>query len=199
MRCAFSWWIVENHSLDLDVRANDISSALANAIVTDHLLTRKREMTNFLALRATPLRTKISYALLAAAAAYGGSAPAQSLPDGWSTMATPSVSGIFRQNGPLETAVLVRNTQSGEHGLAIIPANSGSDRGAVVAFFKDVKTNPPTLSLLTPAAFRPVCHKDANCAKLKLDTQAVSVCFGEASCEVIYFDGVRFNEMFVTD
>lgn len=45
----------------------------------------------------------------------------------------------------------------------------------------------------------PVCHTGGSCAPVKISNEAISLCFGEASCEIIYFDGSAFREFVVTD
>jgi hypothetical protein len=69
----------------------------------------------------------------------------------------------------------------------------------IVKTFRAIAPNPPQLSLIKPGNYQPACHNGGDCAPRHIDSEAISVCFGEASCGIIYADGSAFREMAVTD
>ena len=55
--------------------------------------------------------------------------------------------------------------------------------------------NPPRLSLIHPGSYQPVCHSGESCAPLSIANESIGLCFGEASCEIIYFADGAYHEM----
>lgn len=141
-------------------------------------------------------------AFSSASYAYGDDTIVNQLPKGWTTLVPDTgltVSGKFQQQGHTDTAVVVRNGQDGAYGLAVLPASSGDGAASIVKTFKDIKANPPHLSLVTPGSYQPVCHNGESCAPLAIANESIGLCFGEASCEIIYYADGAYHEIQVTD
>lgn len=139
--------------------------------------------------------------------AYGGSAIIQQLPQEWTPLpasaAAPdaglALSGQFQHQGNADTAVLVQNSQGGAYGLAVVPGTPADGAASIVKTFKDIHANPPRLSLVHPGSYQPVCHSGESCAPLSIANESIGLCFGEASCEIIYFADGAYHEIHVTD
>lgn len=140
-------------------------------------------------------------AVLSMAGAIGAHAAvaAPALPKGWHALPLPTVTGAFRQAGTLDTAVLAQNGRDGAYGLVIVPAGSGGEPVRIVKTFHDIATNPPVLSLARPGSYRPACHAGGACEPVAVANEAVNLCFGEAGCDIVYYDGSGFRDMAVTD
>jgi hypothetical protein len=141
----------------------------------------------------------LAAALLASAQAHAGDAVSGPLPPGWTPLqGGATLSGAFRQPGSTDVAVLVRHGGGEAYGLAVVSAAGGKAAG-VVKTFSDARANPPSLSLVRPGSYRPVCHDGGDCPPQAIANEAIGLCFGEASCEIIYFrDGV-LHELVTTD
>jgi len=112
------------------------------------------------------------------------------------------VLGNFRQQGKRDLAMLTHYGKKGrgeQYGVLVFPEAGSGQPGKVVKTFIDSGPNAPRLSLVKPGSYTPVCHNGGPCTPVKLDNEAISLCFGEASCEIIYFSGGAFRELFVTD
>lgn len=123
----------------------------------------------------------------------------QKLPAGWTPMSVPAITGNFLGYHKSATALLVKSAEEKQYGLAVLPSEGEGRRSRIVTKFKDIGANPPELAILAPGVVHPVCHNGGRCKSIKVETEAISLCFGEASCEVIYFDGKLFHTVFVTD
>ena len=112
------------------------------------------------------------------------------------------LTGTLRHPGERDVAVLTHNGKKsgGNQYSVIVFPNIGSGQPAkVVKTFIDTGPNAPRLSLVKPGSYKPACHAGGPCAPVKISSEALSLCFGEASCEIIYFDGGTFRELVVTD
>ena len=112
------------------------------------------------------------------------------------------VLGSFRQEGKRDLAMLTHYGKKGrgEHyGVLVFPNAGSGEPGKVVKTFIDTGPNPPHLSLVKPGSYTPVCRTGGPCTPVNISNEAISLCFGEASCEIIYFNGTAFRELFVTD
>lgn len=112
------------------------------------------------------------------------------------------VLGSFRQQGKRDLAMLTHYGKKGrgEHyGVLVFPNAGSGEPGKVVKTFIAIGPNPPHLSLVKPGSYKPACHTGGPCAPVKISNEAISLCFEEASCEIIYFDGGAYREIFVTD
>lgn len=126
----------------------------------------------------------------------------QNLPKGWDALSMPSLRGSFMHPGSDDVAVMMHSRQAGMddlYGLVVVPNAASGLPPRVVKNFTDNGTNPPRLSLVKPGTYTPVCHDGGRCAPVKIANEAISLCFGEASCEIVYFNGSAFRELFVTD
>lgn len=123
----------------------------------------------------------------------------QKLPAGWTPMSVPAITGNFLGDHKPATALLVQSAEEKQCGVAVLPSEGGGGRSRIVTEFKDIGTNPPELAIFLPGVVKPVCHNGGKCKSIKVETDALSLCFAEASCEVIYFDGEKFRIVFVTD
>lgn len=153
------------------------------------------------------LATSLLLALSSTGYAHGGTAIVGQLPQGWTPLAAATaapdagltLSGQFQHQGNADTAVLVQNGQGGAYGLAVVPGTPVDGAASIVKTFKDIKASPPRLSLIHPGSYQPVCHSGESCAPLSIANESIGLCFGEASCEIIYFAEGRYHEIYVTD
>lgn len=126
----------------------------------------------------------------------------QDLPQGWKTLSLPVLPGSFQQKGNRDIALLMyqsREGQDDQYGLVVVPDASDGQPARVVKTFTDNGPNPPRLSLVKPGSYAPVCHNGGICAPVKIGNEAIGLCFGEASCEIIYFNAGAYRELVVTD
>ena len=137
--------------------------------------------------------------------AYGSEAIGTQLPAGWTPLAASapdaglSLAGKFQQQGNVDTALVVQNSQDGVYGLAVVPGATADGTASIVKTFKDIKTNPPRLSLAQPGSYHPACHGENSCAPISIANESIALCFGEASCEIIYFADGAYHEIYLTD
>ncbi|NVD70200.1 hypothetical protein HUX88_06470 [Duganella sp. BJB1802] len=82
---------------------------------------------------------------------------------------------------------------------AVLPGAAGDGAASIVKTFKDIKANPPHLSLVKPGSYQPVCHGGESCAPLAIANESIGLCFGEASCEIIYYAEGAYHEIYITD
>ena len=143
-------------------------------------------------------------ALSSAGHAYGGETIIQQLPQGWTPLASAAtadasltLSGQFQHQGNAGAAVLVQNGDA--YGVAVVPGAPADGTASIVKTFKDIKTNAPRLSLIHPGSYQPACHGGESCAPLSIANESIGLCFGEASCEIIYFADGAYHELVVTD
>lgn len=121
------------------------------------------------------------------------------LPRGWVQVDKAAIVGKFRTDNDLDKAVLVANKAKNQFGIAIIPDERSAQRSIIAKTFSDIAANPPELNLIKPGEYKPVCHDGGECGPKKILRPAIGVCFGEASCEIIYFEKGKMREMFTTD
>ena len=153
---------------------------------------RSKSYVSFFQLMAFPL------ALVAAIHA-NASESDKKLPKGWTPMSAKTITGDFLGDHKPAIALLVRSTKEKQYGVAVLPGESGVSTNLIVTKFKDIDANLPELTVFVPGVVKPVCHNGTKCEPVNVRTDALSLCFGEASCEVIYFDGKRFRTVFATD
>jgi hypothetical protein len=157
--------------------------------------------------RYTMLRLQpviLAAAWLTAACAHAGDVDPNRLPQGWTPLPdAAALSGAFRQAGSADAALLVQHGAGGDYGLAVMFGADGGRPAAIVANFKDIKANPPQLSLIKPGSYQPRCSpgsgKDGGCQPQEIVNEAIGLCFGEASCEILYFSGGAFRALRMTD
>ncbi|MBP1205133.1 hypothetical protein JOD97_003175 [Duganella sp. 1411] len=126
----------------------------------------------------------------------------RALPQGWTALSLPVLPGSFQQQGNRDIALLMYQSHEGQddqYGLVVVPDASSSQPAKVVKTFTDKGPNAPRLSLVKPGSYAPVCHDGGHCAPVMISNEAIGLCFGEASCEIIYFDAGAYRELFVTD
>ncbi|USX25173.1 hypothetical protein NHH73_21550 [Oxalobacteraceae bacterium OTU3CINTB1] len=114
----------------------------------------------------------------------------------------PPVLGSFRQPDQRDLAVLRHNGKKNrgeQYDVVVFPEAGSGQPAKVVKTFIDAGPNPPRLSLAKPGSYKPACHAGGQCAPVKISNEAISLCFGEASCEIIYFNRGAFRELVVTD
>jgi len=156
-------------------------------------------------LKRASIAAGLLLALSSTGNAYGGAASIQQLPQGWAPLpasasapdASMTLSGQFQHQGNADTAMLVQN--GGAYGLAVVPGTPADGAASIVKTFKDIHANPPRLSLVHPGSYQPVCHSGESCAPLSIANESIGLCFGEASCEIIYFADGAYHEIHVTD
>ncbi|MYN15362.1 hypothetical protein GTP81_01195 [Rugamonas sp. FT107W] len=153
-------------------------------------------------LKRTGLAVSLLLALTSAGHALANEAVAKQLPQGWTPLAPDAgltLSGKFQQQANTDTAIVVQNGQGGAYGLAVVPGAAADGAASIVKTFKDIKANPPRLSLVQPGSYQPVCHSGESCAPLSIANESIGLCFGEASCEIIYYANGAYHEVYVTD
>ncbi|WP_332851303.1 hypothetical protein [Duganella sp. S19_KUP01_CR8] len=150
-------------------------------------------------LKRAGLAAGLLLALSSTGYAYGSEAVVKQLPPGWTPLAGLSLSGKFQQQGNVDTALVVQNGQDGAYGLAVVPGAVADGTASIVKTFKDIKANPPRLSLVQPGSYQPACHTGNSCAPLSIANESIGLCFGEASCEIIYFADGAYHEIYLTD
>lgn len=141
-------------------------------------------------------------ALLDASHIHAAEKMPQSLPAGWDALSMPSLRGNFMHPGSGDVAALMHSKRAGTddlYGLVVVPNAASGQPPRVVKNFTDNGPNPPRLSLVKPGTYTPVCHDGGHCAPVKIANEAISLCFGEASCEIVYYNGNAFRELVVTD
>ncbi|MET0268641.1 MAG: hypothetical protein ABW202_23870 [Duganella sp.] len=143
---------------------------------------------------ATCLLTLVSACHIRATQANG-----VTLPQGWRPYFQPSVSGAFLRPGAHNVAMLVRNEEQHLSGVLVLTFVDDSGTASVIKTFKEDDTNPPKLSLLQPGNYRPACHQGGPCQPTHIANEAISLCFGEASCAILYAEGDSFRELAVSD
>lgn len=127
--------------------------------------------------------------------------PAREAVEASEAASIPTLRGNLLHPGSGDLAMLMHTRQSGMdlYGLVVVPNAASGQPPRVVKNFTDKGPNPPRLSLVKPGTYTPVCHDGGQCAPVKIANEAISLCFGEASCEIVYFDGSAFRELAVTD
>lgn len=153
-------------------------------------------------LKRASLAASLLLALSSAGLAHANDTIVKQLPQGWTPLAADAgltLSGKFQQQGNTDTAVVVQNGQGGAYGLAVVPGAAAEGGASIVKTFKDIKANPPRLSLVRPGSYQPVCHSGESCAPLTIANESIGLCFGEASCEIIYYANGAYHELYVTD
>ncbi|MYN42382.1 hypothetical protein GTP55_23850 [Duganella sp. FT109W] len=119
------------------------------------------------------------------------------LPGGWIPLPAPTLSGAFLHEGNADTAVLTADKDG--YGLVVVPDAASGAEARVVKTFHDIAANPPQLSLIKPGNYQPLCHGGGTCPPVSIASEAIGLCFGEASCEILYFDGKAFRDIAITD
>lgn len=158
-------------------------------------------------LQRAGLAAGLLLALSSTGYAYGSEANVKQLPPGWAPLAASasapdaalSLSGKFQRQANVDTALVVQNGQDGAYGLAVVPGAAADGTASIVKTFKDIKANPPRLSLVQPGSYQPACHTGNSCAPLSIANESIGLCFGEASCEIIYFADGAYHEIYLTD
>lgn len=119
------------------------------------------------------------------------------LPQGWVAVQAPALHGSFLHGGREDTAMLVQNGHA--YGVAVIPGKASGREARIVRTFGSSQANPPQLSLIKPGSYPPVCHQGRACKPVSIATEAIGLCHGEASCEIIYFKDNAFHHLAATD
>lgn len=119
------------------------------------------------------------------------------LPSGWTPLPAPTLSGAFLHEGNADTAMLTENRDG--YGLVVVPDDASGGEARVIKTFHAIAANPPQLSIIKPGSYQPVCHNRGDCPPLNISSEAIGLCFGEASCEILYFDGKAFRDIAMTD
>jgi hypothetical protein len=137
--------------------------------------------------------------LLAAGALHAAPAEVEGhpLPPGWVPVATPALHGSFRQSGHEDIAVLAQ--QGATYGVLVVPGEGHEDEVSVARTFGSSAANPPQLSLVHPGNYTPACHDGDACAPVDIPAEAIGLCHGEASCEIVYFKDHAFHHLTITD
>ncbi|NYE61009.1 hypothetical protein FHW58_002161 [Duganella sp. 1224] len=137
--------------------------------------------------------------LLAARIVHAGSGAeaGATLPPGWTPVAASALHGNFRHAGHQDITMLARNGAA--YGVLLLPGDASGGNASVVRTFGAGPANPPQLSLVHPGSYRPACHDGGYCAAVDIATDAIGLCHGEASCEIIYFKDNTFHNLTTTD
>jgi hypothetical protein len=125
--------------------------------------------------------------------------PGVATPAGWMATPLPQVRGHIQAPGTDDTAMVMFNDSLNLGGVVLVTFTPGGGYANIIKTFKFDEANPPQLTLLEPGDYMPLCHPGTPCEKVHSDNQVISMCFGEASCRILYFEGNQLHDIVTTD
>ena len=121
-------------------------------------------------------------------------------PTGWMAMLLPSIRGHIQTADTDDVVQLMYNEQKQAGAVMVTFTPGGGYAGILKTFgYKHSDANPPRLSIIQPGDYLPACHPGNPCEKVHIAQQAVGLCFGEASCRILYFEGRELRDIVMTD
>lgn len=123
-------------------------------------------------------------------------------PAGWMGMPLPSIRGHIQAADSDDVVQLMYNDEHQLAGVVMVTfAPGGGGHAGILTTFKyqDSDANPPRVSMIEPGDYLPACHPGSSCEKVHIAHQAVGLCFGEASCRILYYDGKQLRDVVMTD
>lgn len=123
-------------------------------------------------------------------------------PAGWMPMILPSIRGHIQSPGTDDAVQLMYNDEQKLAGVVMVTFTpGGGGYASILKTFKylDSDANPPRLSMIAPGDYLPACHRGNACDQVHIANQAVGLCFGEASCRILYYEGKEMHDVVMTD
>ena len=114
----------------------------------------------------------------------------------------PSIRGHIQSPETDDAVQLMYNDEQELAGVVMVTFTPGGGGYAnILKTFKylDSDANPPRLSMIEPGDYLPACHPGDACEKVHIANQAVGLCFGEASCRILYYEGKDMHDVVMTD
>ncbi|OYO28569.1 hypothetical protein [Janthinobacterium sp. PC23-8] len=122
-------------------------------------------------------------------------------PPGWTMMPLPAIRGHIQSADTDDNVQLMYNDEQKLAGVVMVTFTPGGGYAGILKTFKynDGDANPPRLSMMAPGDYLPACHPGSPCEKVHIANQAVALCFGEASCRILYYEGKELRDIVMTD
>lgn len=122
-------------------------------------------------------------------------------PPGWRMMPLPSIRGHIQSADTDDNVQLMYNDDQQLVGVVMVTFTPGGGYSSLLKSFKynEGDANPPALSMITPGDYQPACHPGSSCEMVHIANQAIGLCFGEASCRILYYDGRELRDIVMTD
>lgn len=139
-------------------------------------------------------------AAVAAAADTQGQVGVQT-PAGWRMMPLLSIKGHIQGADSDDNVQLMYNDDQQLVGVVMVTFTPGGGYSSLLKSFRynEGDANPPALSLMAPGDYQPACHPGSSCETVHIANQAIGLCFGEASCRILYYDGKELRDIAMTD
>lgn len=125
--------------------------------------------------------------------------PGVAMPTGWMATPLPEVRGHIQAPDTDDVGMVMFNDSLNLGGVVLVTFTPGGGYANIIKTFKFDEANPPQLTLLEPGNYMPLCHPGTPCEKVHSDNQVISMCFGEASCRILYFEGNQLHDIVTTD
>lgn len=156
--------------------------------------------------RFTRIAAACLFTLAVAPATNATAADAQSpagvqTPAGWRLMPLLSIRGHVQSADTDDNVQLMYNDDQQLAGVVMVTFKPGGGYSSLLKSFKykEGEANPPALSLMAPGHYQPACHPGSSCETVHIGNQAIGLCFGEASCRILYYDGKALRDIVMTD
>jgi len=122
-------------------------------------------------------------------------------PAGWMPMPLPSIRGHIQTADTDDIVQLMYNDEQKLAGAVMVTFTPGGGYAGILKTFsfEDSDANVPRLSMIEPGDYLPACHPGNPCETVHIAQQAVGLCFGEASCRILYFEGKQLRDIVMTD
>ena len=122
-------------------------------------------------------------------------------PTGWMAMPLPSIRGHIQTADTDDVVQLMYNDEQKLAGAVMVTFTPGGGYAGILKTFsyEDSDANPPRLSMIEAGDYLPACHPGNPCETVHIAQQAVGLCFGEASCRILYFEGRELRDIVMTD
>ena len=136
------------------------------------------------------------------ASAAGAPTPAGvQTPPGWRLMPLPSIMGHIQHADTDDSVQLMYDDDQQLVGVVMVTFTPGGGNSRLLKSFKykEGDANAPALSLMAPGDYQPVCHPGNSCEPVHVASQAIGLCFGEASCRILYYEGKELRDVVMTD
>lgn len=122
-------------------------------------------------------------------------------PAGWRMMPLLSIRGHIQGADTDDNVQLMYNDDQQLVGVVMVTFTPGGGYASLLKSFKynEGDANPPALSMIAPGDYQPACHPAGSCDTVHVAKQAIGLCFGEASCRMLYYDGKELRDIAMTD
>ncbi|MTK63130.1 MAG: hypothetical protein F8N15_00965 [Methanobacterium sp.] len=120
--------------------------------------------------------------------------------DNWRVVDTSKiVTGKFFGENVLYGAAVVSNGQNKNRAIVVFSLNKSSKNFTIMEFNEKLKQSDIIISIVHPGKYDTSCKNWKNCPQIILKNDAIGVCYGEESCEIVYYEDNAFKEVFLTD